>query len=292
MKNPRYCCLIILAVAMLLLFTACAEGKITVTYVKESAPHISSNAQPSSNTLPEATAKIELPLGTSVEEELTADVNNDGILETIIIGSRESESIDDEDFITLYVAGGSELYKADIADGSYTSAFLTSTDSGKPCLLINITFIDNNAWIFSLNGIQPISRNIISGLVKEVSGADITIEDDTDVLGSWYYTRNFLLSDDFTLKPVSDYLISTDEMEPLHTIKKLPVEMLIEGAYVQQMLNEGIYIYPVSKDDENHLNFRLENGSEGRIIYTFTDNEFYIDGINEYKYFDNIEYWG
>lgn len=266
MKFFRYCCFIILA-AVLFFFSGCVDQQ--------------------------APTKIELPSDMIVEEDFLADLNNDGMPETIIIASCDSESVEYEDFITLYVSGGLELYKIDITDGSYESAFITATDSGKPCLLINTAFIDYNAEMFSFNGIEPVLRESISGLVTKVSGSEITIEDDTDVFGSWYYTRDFILSDDFTLKPVSDYRIKmVDQKESLHTIKKLPVEILIEGVYVQQTLNEDTYIYPISTDGISYMNFRLEDGSEGRITYTYEDYKFYIDGIHEDEYFDNIGYWG
>lgn len=64
------------------------------------------------------------------------------------------------------------------------------------------------------------------------------------------------------------------------------------NVYTKATLDAGTLIFPVSTDGDTYLNFRLENYEQGRIIYTITDYERFIDGINEYDCFEEVPYSG
>ncbi len=305
MRIIRICFLLALALLCLFSLSACtglrdlykdAKTSVSASVNATLQPSpISTDVQTHDSPTPTADASDQptqaQDLLTADKIELSADVNNDGVNETITITNYTSEEVEEET-VLLSVVDISGSYKKDVDMGICESAFITTTEQGETCIFINVLFVDYNAAVFSFDGIKPVFRKSVSGLVTDCSGTKITIEDDMDVFGSWYYTRDFLLSDDFTLKPVSDVRITMDGKEPLHTIRKFPVEMLKNGVYVKKTLDKDTYIYPVSTDGESHLIFRLEDGSEGRLTYTFEDYEFYIDGIHEEECFDNIGYWG
>ena len=80
-------------------------------------------------------------------------------------------------------------------------------------------------------------------------------------------------------------------MEPLHTIRELPVEMRVGGAYVADTLPAGTTVHPVSTDLNSYLRYKLDDGSEGRILFTRGEHvEVLIAGLIESEYFDNIVY--
>ena len=124
-----------------------------------------------------------------------------------------------------------------------------------------------------------------------MDGVNLTLKDWTDFIGSWYYKRSYKLTDDFTLEPTSEMMIDMRDGEPLHTIHELPVEMLVNGVYVTDMIPANTLIYPFSADGEGHMTFKLENDTEGRITFSTQDYVNYIDGIEENSYFDNVNYW-
>jgi hypothetical protein len=274
-KKIRCVFISIIAVISVCLLAGCGEsGSVQVTFVP-------SSAEP-------ARTEIPLPSGVSFEEEVYEDLNNDGADETITFYSTHIDSPDE--FLTvLIVSGTSGTYMESIEDCEYESFSFTRTQSGEACLFINLwNYLCYDTDVYSFDGIRPVNLCNL-GHITDVSGTDITEEGPVDALGTWHYSRIYKLNDDLSLEP-GDYQIIMDDKEPLHTIEKLPVELLIDEVYTKGYIDAGKYIIPVSTDGDSYLKFRLENGLEGRIVFSRQDYDIYIDGKSEYEYFDNIEY--
>jgi hypothetical protein len=170
---------------------------------------------------------------------------------------------------------------------------MTRTSSGNLCLLVSIDLASEDyiTFVYSFDGKKPILRDDISGYAYYVDGTHVTLSAHMDIIGTWDYTCEFMLISNFTLEQTSDYTILENWMEPLHTIRELPVEMLDGDAYIADVLPIGTLIYPISTDGNSYMRFKLEDGSIGRILFIRGENvEVYIEGIIESEYFDNIAY--
>jgi|GEM_PF-1186747 hypothetical protein len=229
-----------------------------------------------------------LPPGISREARFAADTDGDGNDETVVVGkAKGSEAI----CVYVLYAGGYDRIVAE--EGSFKCAFMTHTGGGNLCLLVSIDLASEDyiTYSFSFNRRKPVLKDEANGYVYGIDGTRVTLGGHLYVIGTWDYTCEFDLKNNFTLEQVSDYTIMENWMEPLHTIRELPVERLAGGAYVAGTLPAGTLVTPVSTDGSSYLRFRLEDGSAGRILFTRGEHvEAYIAGIIESEYFDNIEY--
>lgn len=237
-----------------------------------------------------------LPPGIREEARFRTDLNGDGMDETIIVSSVENDNPEENCNISLSVLSKTAYCEVFVEEGFFENAFLTRTARGESCLLldcINWVGIDDDTIVCSFDGLMPVLHDSICSWIVEVDGTSVTLGNWRDAIGSWNYTCNYELTDNFMLESVSEDMIVTEGREPLHVIRELPVQMLIGGEYVADMLPAGTLVYPTTTDWKSYMDFRLEDGSAGRI--TYTRGEDYcamIDGLSEEEYFDNIEYWG
>ncbi|MHB1314267.1 MAG: M56 family metallopeptidase [Christensenellales bacterium] len=243
---------------------------------------------PMPTTTPPPKPVAALPNGYAEEAGFTADTNGDGTNEKIAVCSKKGS----ED-ITLFVLYQGGYDKAVVEKGTFQKAVMTLTGSGKLCLLVSVDQASEDyiTSAFSFNGTKPVLHDEINGYVYDISGTGVTVAAHIDVIGTWDYTCTFKLKNDFTLEQSSDYKIMKNWMEPLHTIRQLPVEMLVGGAYAADTLPAGTVVHPVATDGSSYLTFKLDDGSAGRINFTRGEHvEAYIDGVIESEYFDNIAY--
>lgn len=304
MRKKLFTGLFAVALIISVFASGCAqEANIEVTVVP------SETAKPRAETLVPAGAAeptdagATLPSGEITDETFTADLDSDGNEETISFSSTEVEYEGWVDYLTVMtVWGASETYAENIEGCTYESCYFIRTQSGKVCLLVSLEcFIDYGAEIYSFDGIKPV-RLCGLGHVTGVSGTDITQEGAVDVFGTWHYSQAIKLNDDLSLERGELEIIMDDRM-PLRTSGKLPVEYLKNGVYSKGYVDKGKDIIPLSTDGKSYLWFRLEDGTEGRILYTYvnkddsfdTDNDPYysiclINGKSEFEYFENIDY--
>jgi beta-lactamase regulating signal transducer with metallopeptidase domain len=257
-----------------------------------STPTIQPTATPASIPTPTQTHTDEpvaaLPPGVTAQKKFTADLNGDGTEETIAVCSVKGSYE-----IRLYVLYAGGYDKTVVGDGTFKSAYLTRTGNGDRCLLVSIDEASEDYLTFpiSFNGTDASVHGETFGYAYGVSGTKVTLSGHLDVIGTWDYTREYKLKNDFTLEKTSDYTILKNWMEPLHTIRTLPVEMLAGGAYAAGTLPAGTSLQPISTDGSSYIRFKLDDGSTGRILFTRGSNvEVYIDGVIESEYFDNIAY--
>ena len=143
----------------------------------------------------------------------------------------------------------------------------------------------------SFNGTAASVHDETFGYAYGVSGTKVTLSGHMDVIGTWEYTREYTLKNSFKLEKASDYTILGNWMEPLHTVRTLPVELFADGAYTADTLPPGTNLQPISTDGSSYMRFKLDNGSTGRLLFTRGAYvEVYIDGVIESEYFDNIAY--
>jgi hypothetical protein len=129
--------------------------------------------------------------------------------------------------------------------------------------------------------------------VYQIDGTNLTLSAWQDFIGSWEYTGEYELTDGFTLVPVSEMTIVMEGREPAHLITELPVMMFVDGEYVEDTLPAGTLLYFTASDGSSYMDFRLTDGSMGRITYTWgKESCAMINGISMYEYFDNVEYCG
>ncbi len=307
MRKTRCKSVIIIAViSVCILLSGCEHvtGSVQITTMSESAGEQSAHQPVSSDKasdLPVVSGEVPLPLGMTVYETFFADLDINGVSEKIIVSGATNEYGEENVFIVVF--DGKKLIQKEINWGYFTSAFLTRAQSGEYCVLISVDRASEDyvTDICTFDGISPVHRSSFghsigdSGYVSDVLGTHVTLEGITDALGTWDFSREYLLTYSFDLDPVTDFLITRGSKEHLHTTRKLPVEMLAEGAYKKQTLDENTLIYPESTDGKSYLKFKLKDGSEGRILLSEPEPDsycsfFYIEGLSEYEYFDNIEY--
>lgn len=307
MKRALYKMLIITAAAMCLLGLAgCGElaqgaknsealtNQSTTTATPASAAKPSLTAAPSPKPvitpMPKPTAT--LPPGIQEEARFYADLDGDGEDEAIVVSSKEEDDVFDN--ILLGVLDKSS-YNEILAMGesSFAQAYMMQTESGEPCVLVcGECPIDGTCFtcIYSFYGLTPIQGGGAGGSIIKIDGVKFSLLDWTDFIGSWDYTREYQLTNSITLEPVSEMMIE-EGGEPLHTIRELPVEMLKDGAYIAGTLPADTMLYPTTGDGESYMDFRLEDGMNGRITYTRNESyEAVIGGLSENEYFDNVDY--
>jgi hypothetical protein len=323
MRKKLFTGLFIFITVIAVFVSGCAQetGSIQVTTIPESASEQntlepvqssvalspSKTAEPagpedplpseSTNTAEPASTGIQLPSGEITEKKIKADVDKDSTEETITFKSKEVESDGGVNYLTkMTVSDGKKSYTANIEDYQYAFSHFISTQSGKVCILVGLEgYADYSSELYSFKGIKPVHLCSMEH-INDVSGTDITEIGNVDVFGTWYYSRVYKVKDDLSIER-GEYQI--DGNATLHTKKKLPVEYLKNGAYTKGYVDKGKDITPVSTDGESYLKFKLEDGTEGRILYT---NDYendasgplwtgcLINGRSEYEYFSNIEY--
>ncbi len=263
----------------------------TATAVSTCDPTTASVTTPT--TSPTLMPAVSLPPGTKVEARFFEDLDRDGENESIIASSAEDEI--DFDRISVGVITKTSYDEILVCNGIFDGAYRVQTESGEICVLISCqdpVISGGDTYACSFSGLTPVLGGWADGLITGMDGTHITVEDWADFIGSWYYTRECELTDDFSLVPMSDMMPITEDREPLHTIRELPVEMLVDGEYAAGTLPTGTYLFPTTGDGKSTMCFKLEDGSEGRIRY-IRDESFcaMIDGVSEYEYFDNVDYW-
>ncbi len=280
----------------LLVMAGCSE--LTDMHEKESgaAQNTKATLTPApSHTLAVTPEPQPMPMARE-DARFSADLNGDGKDETIVVMSMYNVPNDGWETIYLETLENPDK-KIVLSDFDWFSqAYLTYTQSGQPCVLVSCDGEGGEVitYICSFSDTTPILQNEMYEAVLDINGTDLTMGSWTETIGDWDYTRDYELTDEFELVPVSDMMIVTQGREPLVAIRELPVEMLDDGEYVKDTLPIDTIIWPVSADGNGHMTFRTENGRTVRITYTVDDEYGYalINGLSVDGFFDNIEYWG
>ncbi len=239
---------------------------------------------------PVSTPKPEhvLPPGFSERMRFEADTDGDGQLDIIVLAL----TADDEAQIGLLKTDGYDYIAA--GEGTFTDAHIAATPNGAPCVLVtsDLGSDDYVTRVVAFSANTPELKGEAIAYVEEAEGAHVVLASVTEAIGSWFYTREYMLSESFALEPVSEMRIDAQAAEPLHTIRTLPVEVLLDGEYAADTLPADMLLYPTATDGKTYLSFTLEDGTEGRVL--FTRGEDYmtqINGLPEEDYFDNLDYW-
>jgi len=233
-----------------------------------------------------------LPKGLIEVGRFAVDIDGDDEKETVVV------AVTDEDYGLVYVGvlttqGFERAIAADGCEGWFADAYLGAAPNGAPCLLttVDIGSDDYITSLFTFNNGKPVLKDELDANVADVNGSAVTVRDDLFVIGSWMYTCEYKINASFKLERVSEMMIDTSGQEPMHTIRPLPVELLVNGFYIPKTLPAGSRLTPVATDCETYMSFTLEDGSEGRILFTWGDWQAIINGIPADDYFDNLEYW-
>jgi hypothetical protein len=287
MKRSYSRLLTVIFVILVLCFSGCVR-------IQPAASGAANSASPEQSVQTEQPAPEgpALPDG-DVQASFLFDLNGDGANETISVGlGGEGEYFGNE--IILYVSDNGGFNQVTVDSGYFVSAYLTTTPGGAPCLLVCCGYEDDYTATAacSFDGLDPVVRGSVGGRVTDVSGADITISDWVNVLGTWPCTRIYEVTDGFAFEPLNDFQINMDGYNPLKTKVSLPVEMIKDGEMTPDTLKAGTLIFPVSTDGNMYLDFRLEDYSEGRIVYTMSDYERFIGSRNEFDCFEELPYAG
>lgn len=287
---------------------------LKVTYLTASPVALSSSqvyVQPTKTPLPEISPSPDAdtdkpspsapPLSeTEIQFQWTKDIDGDGVNENIYIASQDNNEPGHNDinfFVYVKDVNNIKATYIDSADGFGTASF-AKTQKGEVCLFVSIWYLDSAAtFVYYFGDSSAVFKTVLDGCLTNINGTKVTIGDYVDMLGTWDYHCDYNLNNDFTLSPNTDYIIDNTQNNFLHTIKNLPVQMLIGGVYTDKTLDAGAYIYPTSTDGSKYIKFKLKDGSEGRVFVTkvnFSDYNclFLINGISENEYFDNIDYAG
>ncbi len=263
--------------------------------VREASSEISAPSEsPAASGTPAPAPTATLPPGVKEEARFYADLDEDGAEEAIVVCSTETGNVEENCEICVSVLDET-VHTTEYGEGFFENAVLTDAESGEPCVLL-VCYDDVGINLVttpcSFDGLTPVMHEWVYGSVVAAEDSSVTLRDWCDAIGSWDYTREYALSGSFSLVPVSDMYIVLEGREPLRTIRNLPVEMLVNGAYTEATLPADTLIYPARTDAETYLGFTLKDGREGRVLLT-RDEDYIttIEGLPEEEYFDNIEYW-
>lgn len=233
------------------------------------------------------------PSDIEIVESFTADINGDNTQEKISVGlGKGGEILGNE--IIVSVSGSEASYNAVIDSGYFESANLTETPNGAPCLVISTGYEgdDYSTVLCSFDGLKPVVSDSVNGKTIEVSYSSITVDGYVDALGTWFFTCLYDITDDFKFEAATDMMIDMTDRDPLVTKASIPVEILEGGEYFPGTIDPGTKVYPAATDGASFVFFRLDDGTEGKIIFTRDGYESFIGGVSENDCFESVPYAG
>ncbi len=296
MKRASFFCFLAVLTACVLLFSGCVVIKVPVG-TPESTTHQSE--QPSDSVPPIQTQNpSQMPSSqpvlpdADVKAEFILDLDGDSVNETVTVGLGSEGEMGNE--IIIFVSDAEGFNQALIESAYFESAYLAATPGGAPCVLVSCSYEDDNSstYVCSFSGIIPVVHESVGGHVSGILGSEVTVNNFVDALGTWACSITYTITDDFEFYPVTDMQIDMSWSDPLVTTIELPVEMGGGGAYTPATLKPGTAVYPVSTDGLTYMNFRLKDFSEGRIWFTISDYQFFINGVSDYDCFEIVPYAG
>jgi hypothetical protein len=253
------------------------------------SPALSLPVESSAPPQPDAAA---LPADISVQMSLLADLNGDGVKEAIFAGlGKELEFGND---IVLSVSDNGSFNEVTLDVGYFISAYVAETPGGAPCVIVSCGYEDDyyTTYACSFDGLRPVVGGSTDGYATYVSYSSVTLNGYVDALGTWSYSRLFNLTDAFVFEQATDMMIDMKGRGPLVTKADIPVEMLVGGEYTPATLEAGTAVYPEATDGSSFVLFKLDDGTEGRIVFTVSDYEHFIGGVSEYDCFVELPYAG
>ncbi|MGE5494477.1 MAG: hypothetical protein ACM3S4_04125 [Burkholderiales bacterium] len=233
------------------------------------------------------------PSDIEIVASFTADINGDNTQEKISVGlGKGGEILGNE--IIVSVSGSEASYNAVVDSGYFESANLTETPNGAPCLVISTGYEgdDYSTVLCSFDGLKPVVSDSVNGKAIEVSYTSITVDGYVDALGTWFFTCLYDITDDFKFEAATDMMIDMTDRDPLVTKASIPVEILEGGEYFPGTIDPGTKIYPAATDGASFVFFRLDDGTEGKIIFTRDGYESFIGGVSENDCFESVPYVG
>lgn len=297
MKRASFFCFLAVLTACVLLFSGCVVIKVP-TNTPESTigqqseqPSESVPALQTQNPTQMPSTEPVLP-NVDVQAAFILDLDGDGADETVTVGLGSEGEMGNE--IIIFVSDAAGFNQALIESAYFVSAYLTVTPNGAPCVLVSCSYEDDysSTYVCSFSGLIPVVHDNVGGYISGILGSEVTVNNFVDALGTWACSRTYSITDEFEFYPVTDMQIDMSWSDPLVTTIELPVEMGSGGVYTPATLQPGTVIYPVSTDGSTYMNFRLKDFSEGRILFTFSDYQFFINGVIDYDCFEVVPYAG
>lgn len=237
-----------------------------------------------------------LPLNTEASVLLSAEAEH---AEKVMLGF---EVVDEEVWTTAITisAGKSQDYSEGFS--SVRSAYLIRHDGGRVFLLFDVDLASDDyvTSVYELTDGEilkcyetDVSYRILPGYVNSVS---VALEGRIDLLGTYRTKIDFAVTDEGALRQTTKlYTLDNDsQWSLLTTIRDLPV--VINGE--ETILPAGSQIRVTSTDLDGTAWFWDETSqTDGEIHYTRGNEEnsewpVYIDGIEEYYYFEMLPYAG
>lgn len=222
-----------------------------------------------------------LPKGVSALKRFNADVNSDGSDDKVVVAS-----VNDSDEILVYVLYAGGYQKASVGNENYKNVYLGKLYNGKYFLLVSLQkgSRDYITLAFSFSGLKPVLRDQAEGYIYDTHESEITLSGYVDVIGSWIYTRDFIMTDEYKLESRLDYIVIKNWVDPIYTIRDVPVEMF-DGT--EATLPKGVMVRPTITNASSYAYFVLDDGSTGRLLFTRGgDGKVYIEGLVASEYFD------
>jgi hypothetical protein len=217
------------------------------------------------------------------------DLNEDGILENISV-SHTTREVAPDTYLTVndveYEKLGIEWFK---------QAYIIRKESGNVGILVyGDVMADNNMIIlYAFDGILPVIRAEHGADLITIDTDSLSTRDIFHMLGTWFETQNYVINDDFTIESDEFSNIESNANNTLKTKMDITVQLLNNEIYSDAVLPSGSVIIPTQTgliDNKTCLVFKTEDGSTGRFFVEFKDQNYYINGINEYDLFENIHY--
>lgn len=220
------------------------------------------------------------------------DLDHDGDNEKITL-TVEKLSYD----LLLHVTDGDDVKTVEVGRNQPSVYYYTNSKGELAAMLSYDAASDDYVTIiYTFEGITPVEKSELLGLVTAVDTDSITMFDYVFVLGTWLANAKYTINEDFTTTSAGAGLWYIDPKEwegrALTAAKEVPVKILKDGEYVEDTLPIGTKLWPTVTDRKSFVLFETEDGRKGRIEFERREGFLYIDGIEDGEMFRNIMYCG
>lgn len=235
-------------------------------------------------------------------EFYTADISNMGLADMIDVNGDGADEVvylettsDEENYTETYTlhVGDDEITISDV-DLYYCEPMFVHCSTGNYFM---ITTSSSNDW----NSIRMynVDKNFalvqtLDGHIEEIWNNEAKISYRVDAFGTWTAVKDYTYDGNgFSTSETYDKL----QNDPRTNGNAMGITLLKNLKYTDEngdeaTVKKGTVIYPIT-NYENQLEFVNEDGTiQGYFNYTYEDGVRYIDGVEEYKYFDNMPYAG
>lgn len=224
-------------------------------------------------------------------DTMKTDIDGDGKVDSIII-NRNAEV---EEFVESWqLTVNDQTYSYDFYS-SILHAYLIDWDTADKYKEIAVTATGDNDYrktvLFRLVDGKLVSEKASGEAVFESN--KIFVNDRIDLLGTWSCASEYIITDDFKFKRVSDYTIITNNEYRLKTTAVITASN-INGETAE--IPAGTKLRPISTDGASWVKLTDPNGNIYKIQFTAENPEalynIQINGKNADEFFENLPFAG